>query len=193
MAIRHTISVLALAAASVIGASPWERADEPERRGDRATYEKASPAALKLKEPVRVTQYTHQDVPTSIILVLRDAGGVTHRFDWWLDTGDFQNREFGRIDWLRYAGEDALSGDRSRLSPGGPEEVALYGVMLRWAAGKGKEKDITPFDGDAQGCERAPLEARRPTPGRAADPPEVAEIPRRPTERHGRRPAPGRG
>jgi hypothetical protein len=33
-----------------------------------------------------------------------------------------------------------------RLPVRGPEEVALYGVILRWSAGKEKTKDLSLFD-----------------------------------------------
>lgn len=112
----------------------------------RATYAQVPPKILGIKEPIRVTQFTHQKVPVVIGLTFTDAAGTNHQFSWWLDKKKFVNAEYDRIYWLHYKGFNALGAKKFRLPVRGPEETALYGLLLRWTAAKEKAKQIAPFD-----------------------------------------------
>jgi hypothetical protein len=150
--VRFAIPVLVLAGMSLVALCRSGRAEEPKNPAAdrvkvvRATYEKLPPTILNIKEPIRVEQCTLQKVPVSHNLTLVDADEVYHSFNWWLDKGKFQNAEFDRIYWLYYKG---IAGEREGkflLAVRGPEEDALYGLLLRWAAAKEKVKEITLFD-----------------------------------------------
>jgi hypothetical protein len=110
----------------------------------RATYRETPATALGIKEPITVTQFTEQKLPKSVILVLADADGVTHDFRWWTDTGKTQNREYDRLYWLRGTGR-AQQGP-FRLAVRGPEEAALYGLLLRYTAARDKAKALGAFE-----------------------------------------------
>lgn len=151
---RPAPSALVLAALSLLVVSPGGSAGEPRAaaadriQAVRATYEKVAPTLLGIKEPIRVTQCTGQAERVVSVLVLVHANDTYHHFDWWLDKRKFQNAEYDRIYWLYYKG---LSGERKgkfRLAVRGPEEATLYGLLLRWAAAKQIEKDISLFDKD---------------------------------------------
>ena len=147
----RALFALLMAGASLVVLSSDGRADDPKDTADRikvvrATYEKLPPTILNIKEPIRVEQCTLQQFPVSHNLMIVDADDVHHHFDWWLDKGRFQNAEFDRIYWLYYKG---IAGERKgkfRLAACGPEEDAMYGLMLRWSATKEKAKEITLFD-----------------------------------------------
>jgi hypothetical protein len=152
MILRSVLSALVVAALSLFAVSPGGRAEDPggpaadRIKAVRATYEKVPPTVLGIKEPIRVTQYSDQTEPVTSILVLVDADDTYHHFDWWRDRRKFQNAEYDRIYWLHYKG---LRGERKgkfRLAVRGPEEAALYGLLLRWAAAREKEKDLPLFD-----------------------------------------------
>jgi hypothetical protein len=150
---RFRMPVLILAGLSVTGPGRGVRAEEPrdgaaERvKAVRTAYAEVPPTILQLKEPIRVTQCTEQKVPVVIGLLFADADGINHSYSWWLDKGKFQNAEFDRIYWMRYKGlAPELGQNKYRLPVRGPEEVALYGVLLRWVAAKEKAKDLSPFD-----------------------------------------------
>ena len=78
--------------------------------------------------------------------VFADADGTNHHFSWWLDKGKFANAEYDRIDWVRYKGPGSLGEKKFRLPVRGPEEDALYGLLLRWSAAKAAAKDLSLFD-----------------------------------------------
>src|SRR5262249_6339356 len=95
---------------------------------------------------IQVTQCADQAEPLVSALVLVDAGDTYHHFDWWRDRRKFQNAEYDRIYWLYYKGVSGQRKGKFRLAVRGPEEDAMYGFLLRWAAAKEKEKDLSPFD-----------------------------------------------
>jgi hypothetical protein len=150
--VRFAMPVLVLAGVSLVALAASGRAEEPkEAAADRvkivrAAYEKLPPTILVVKEPIRVTQCSHQKVPVVIVLTFADADGTNHDFRWWLDRGKFSNAEYDRIDWFHYKGENSLGAEKFRLPVRGPEEDALYGLLLRWAVAKEKDKEITLFD-----------------------------------------------
>ena len=152
MAARFAISIVVSAGAALVTLSHGGRAEEPRDPGTdrvkvvRETYEKLPPTILGVKEPIRVTQCSHATVPVYIALMFTDADKTNHTFTWWLDKGKFQNEIYDRIDWVRYKGLSSVGEKRFHLPVRGPEEDAFYGLMLRWAAAKGKEKEISPFD-----------------------------------------------
>lgn len=152
MPTRSAIPIVVLAGASLVVPGPGGRAEEPKGspadrvKVVRATYEKLPPTILGVKEPIRVVQCSHARVPVYVTLMLTDADGVNDTFTWWLDKGKFQNEEYDRIDWVRYKGPSSAGEPRFRLPVRGPEEDAFYGLLLRWAAAKEKEKEITLFD-----------------------------------------------
>jgi hypothetical protein len=153
MSTRFAMPVVVLAGASLVTLSLCGRADEPKNAAAdrvkvvRATYEKLPPTILGVKEPIRVTQYSEARVPVYTALMLTDADGTNHTFTWWLDKKEkARDREYDRIFWVRYKGLSSVGEKNFRLPVRGPEEDALYGLLLRWAAAKEKEKDISPFD-----------------------------------------------
>lgn len=110
----------------------------------RATYQPVPPTILRTKEPIRVTQFSEQQLPKCIILVAVDADEKSHRFDWWLDKEKSSNREYDRIYWYPTG---TVSEGPFRLPHRGPEEAALYGLMLRWAeATEEKKGTLNLFD-----------------------------------------------
>ncbi len=149
MTSRSVRPALVVAALSMLIISPGGRAEGPGAdriKAVRATYEKVPPTILGIKEPIRVTQCSEGKVPVVFAVILVDADDVHHYFTWWLDKGKYQNAEFDRIYWLYHKG---IAGERKgkfRLATRGPEEDALYGLLLRWAAAKEKAKESTPFD-----------------------------------------------
>ena len=154
MTSRSALAVAVGAALPLLVVSPGGRTGGQEApaadrvKAVRATYEKVPPTILGIKEPIRVTQYTDQAAPVMNGLILVDAGDTYHHFDWWLDRRKFQNAEYDRIYWVYYKG---ISGERKgkfRLAVRGPEEDALYGLLLRWAAAKEQRKDLSLFDKD---------------------------------------------
>ncbi|MGE5193812.1 MAG: hypothetical protein ACM3U2_15050 [Deltaproteobacteria bacterium] len=152
MTCRFAVPVVALAGVSLGAFSYGGGADEPKDPAAdrvkvvRATYEKLPPTILGIEEPIRVTQCVHQRVPVVINLIITDADGTNHHFSWWLDKGRFLNAEYDRIDWVPYKGLSSIGEKKFRLPVRGPEEDALYGVLLRWSATKETAKDISPFD-----------------------------------------------
>jgi hypothetical protein len=154
MVARFAIPIVVLAGVSLVTISPGGRAEEhtdPEAdriKVVRAAYEKLPPTILGVEEPIRMTQCSHQTAPVVIILIFTDADGTNHDFRWWLDKGKFSNAEYDRIDWGHYKGLSPLGAKKFRLPVRGPEEDALYGLLLRWAAAKEEEKEITLFDKD---------------------------------------------
>jgi hypothetical protein len=152
MAVRIALPMVVLASVLLFTLGPGARADEPkEAAADRikivrATYEKLPPTILGIKEPIRVTQCSHATVPVYIALMFTDDDKTNHTFTWWLDKGKFQNEIYDRIDWVRYKGLSSIGEKRYHLAVRGPEEAAFYGLMLRWAAAKEKDKEITLFD-----------------------------------------------
>jgi hypothetical protein len=152
MPARFAIPTVILAGAALVTLSGGGWAQEPKdpaaKRVEvvRAAYAKVPPTILNIKEPIRVEQCTLQQIPVSHNLMIVDADEVYHDFNWWLDKGKFQNAAFDRIYWLYHKG---ISGERQgkfRLAVRGPEEHALYGLLLRWVAAKGKERELTPFN-----------------------------------------------
>jgi len=152
MTTRSALAVAVGAALPLLVISPGGRAGGQEApaadrvKAVRATYEKVPPTILGIKEPIRVTQCADQTTPVVSGLILVDAGETYHHFDWWLDRRKVQNAEYDRIYWLYYKG---ISGERKgkfRLAVRGPEEDAMYGLLLRWAAAKEKEKDLSLLD-----------------------------------------------
>ena len=148
MTTRVMGSVLVALGLSPLVLCAADPADEKAERvkAVRATYEKMPPTVLNIKEPIRVEQCTLQKVPVTHNLMIVDADEVYHHFNWWLDTGKFQNAEYDRIYWLYYKG---IAGERKgkfRLAVRGPEEDAMYGLMLRWVATKEKAKELTLFE-----------------------------------------------
>jgi hypothetical protein len=150
--ISRSVPPLVVAALSLLVVSPGGRAGDPEGpaadriKAVRTTYERVPPTILGIKEPIRVTQCADQAEPVVSVLVLVDADETYHHVDWWLDKRKFQNAEYDRMYWLYYKG---LRGERKgkfRLAVRSPEEAALYGLLLRWATAKEKEKNITLFD-----------------------------------------------
>ena len=149
---RFQLAIVVLAGAATVacgdGGRPEEPKDTPADRIKivRSAYEKLPPTILHIKEPIRVEQCTLQKIPTSHVLMIVDADEVHHDFNWWLDKGKFANAEFDTIYWLYHKG---IAGERKgkfRLAARGPEEDALYGLLLRRVAGKEKAKELAPFD-----------------------------------------------
>jgi hypothetical protein len=152
MSARFAIPIVVLAGAALVAFNRSGRAQEPKDptpdrvKGVRAAYAKFPPTILHIKEPIRVEQCTLQQVPVSHNLMIVDADEVYHYFDWWLDKGKFQNAEFDRIYWLYHKGMAGERKGKFRLAVRGPEEDAMYGLLLRWAEAKEKEKDLSPFN-----------------------------------------------
>src|SRR5262245_52288541 len=94
----------------------------------------------------RVAQCADQAEPAVSGLMFVDADDVHHHFNWWLDKRKFSNAEYDRIYWLYHKGVSGERKGKFRLAVRGPEEDALYGLLLRWAAAKERDKDLTPFD-----------------------------------------------
>jgi hypothetical protein len=149
---RSVLPALVITGLSLLVVSPNGGAGDPASltadriKAVRETYEKVPPTILGTKEPIRVTQCADQAEPLVSALVLVDANDTYHHFDWWRDKRKFQNAEYDRMYWFYYKG---LSGERKgkfRLAVRGPEEHAMYGLLLRWAAAKEEDKNISPFD-----------------------------------------------
>jgi hypothetical protein len=152
MTSRLSPPVLVVIALSLLVVSPPGRAGDPggltadRIKVVRATYEKVPPTILGIKEPIRVTQCADQAEPLVSALVLVDANETYHHFDWWRDKRKFRNAEYDRIYWLYYKGIRGERKGKFRLAVRGPEEHALYGLLLRWAAAKEKDRNISLFD-----------------------------------------------
>ncbi|HEY2249590.1 MAG TPA: hypothetical protein VGH74_00970 [Planctomycetaceae bacterium] len=152
MTARFVVPVVALVGLSWGAFSYGGDTEEPDEAAAdrvkvvRASYEKLPPLILGIVEPIRVTQCTHQKVPVVINLIFTDADGTNQHFSWWLDKGNFLNAEYDRIDWVHYKGPDSLGARKFRLAIRGPEEGALYGLLLRWSATKVAAKDLSLFD-----------------------------------------------
>jgi len=152
MAARLAIRGILAAAMLPVALGGGARAEDP---GDpavdrvrivRATYAKLPPTILGVKEPIRVTQCALQTVPALYGLTFTDAEGTHHFFAWWLDRKKFQNQEYDLIDWVRYKGLSSVGGKKYRLPVRGPEEDALYGLLLRWAASQEAATGSTLFE-----------------------------------------------
>jgi hypothetical protein len=153
MALPSAIQVRILAGVALVTLCGTGRAEEPKDGAAadrvkviRAMYGQVPPTILQLKEPIRLTQCAEQRVPVVIGLLFTDAEGTNHSFSWYLDNKKVQNREFDRLYWTRYKGSDPLGENMLALPVRGPEEVALYGVLLRWASAKEKAKDLSLFE-----------------------------------------------
>jgi hypothetical protein len=113
----------------------------------RETYEKVPATILGIKEPIQVTQCSEGRIPVANVVIVADANDMIHYFTWWRDKGKFQNaEEFDRFYWQHQKGPTGKLSGKFKLAVRGPEEDALYGLLLRWTAAKGKEKDPSPFD-----------------------------------------------
>lgn len=149
MSARFAIPVVFLAGVSLITLSHGGRAEGPKGPAAdrvkvvRATYEKLPPTILGVKEPIKVTQCQDQKMVHG--LMFTDANGTNHYFMWWLDKEETAGQKYDSIVWVRYKGRLTLREKKFRLPIRGPEEDALYGLLLRWAA-KEKKKKIDPFD-----------------------------------------------
>lgn len=153
MVTRLAAFVAALAGVSLIAPGHGSRAAEPsDPRADRvkvvrATYEKVPPTILGIKEPIQVKQCQKPNVPASFNLVITDTDNV-HWFNWCLEKERYANKEYDRIEWTRYKDGAPLPKDARwhRLAVRGPEEDALYGLLLRWAAAKEAAKSLSARD-----------------------------------------------
>jgi hypothetical protein len=151
MAVRFLTSGFVLAVVSTAALGRAQESEKPGATADRiaivrATYAQVPPTILEVKEPIRVTQCAEQQVPVIFNLVFTDAEGANHSFSWHLDPAKSQNREFDRVYRVRYTGPSPLGQDLFRLPVRGPEEVALYALLLRWTAAQEQAKDLTLFD-----------------------------------------------
>lgn len=94
----------------------------------RARHRKQSPAVLKIIEPVRVKEVYYYKDGGTIGILLTDAKGIDHPFC--LDG----RSESGRSTNHLFLGAVYPTRPGARKVPlQGPEESALYGVLLRWA------------------------------------------------------------
>jgi len=100
----------------------------------RARYAKLSADVLKIVEPVKVLDVAYWKDGGSIGLVLSDANGREHAFC--LDGRSLPTKEHpdeqGTRNLFLGATHPTRKGAKA-VARRGPEESALYGVMLRWA------------------------------------------------------------
>ncbi len=115
--------VLVLTAASLIALCPGSCAEEKKdaaadrAKAVRATYQAVPPTILRIKEPIRVEQFSEGRVPKLMLLILKDADNLAHTFTWWLDEGKLSNRIYDRFYWVR---DSPAQRPRRVISPGSP-------------------------------------------------------------------------
>ena len=90
----------------------------------RDSYEKRALTPLKLVEPVEVQETFYYKDGGSIGIILRDAKGAEHKFC-------FDGRKPGESPLFLDAVHPSRDGAK-KVALRGPEESALYGIMLRW-------------------------------------------------------------
>lgn len=151
MSARFAVPISVWAGAALVALGHGARAEEPKGAAAdrikvvRASYEKLPPTILGFKEPIQVKQCQKQNIPAAFNLVITDAESA-HNFNWWLEKERSANKEYDRIEWISYKGEPFKTPRDAkwlRLATRGPEEDALYGLLLRWAATKEKEKSLS--------------------------------------------------
>ena len=99
----------------------------------RAKYAKQSAKLLQIVEPVKVSEVFYYKDGGTIGIVLADAKGKKHAFC--LD-GRFLPKEDPNANGPRnlfIGATHPTKAGAKKVAVGGPEESALYGVMLRWA------------------------------------------------------------
>ena len=68
------------------------------------------------------------------------------------------NSEYDHIYWTYWEEADQIRHGKFELKVRGAEESALYGLMLRWAAEKECQDDLSLFDKDMLNLARSLLE-----------------------------------
>jgi hypothetical protein len=122
---------LAACLAAVRSAAPAESApDAKPKTADRAEavrdkYAKLAADVLKIAEPIEVTEVKYYKDGGSIGLILTDAKKVRH-------TLCMDGRKRGPFPIVLGVDYPGLEGGR-QVEFRGPEETALYAVLLRWA------------------------------------------------------------
>lgn len=99
----------------------------------RETYAAVPPLVFQMKEPLLIYSSSRgiaPNSPESVSIHLNDADGRIHWFTWNYDKR-FPNREFDRIYWQHAESPVKPMQGPYRLAPRGPEEAALYGLLLR--------------------------------------------------------------
>jgi hypothetical protein len=153
MSARFAIPIAVLVGVSLVALGRGVRAEEPKDPAAdrvkvvRATYEKLPPTILGIKEPIQVKQCQKQITPAAFQLIITDGDNV-HWFSWWLEKERYARREYDRIEWTRWKDGTPMPKDIKwhRLAIRGPEEDALYGLLLRWAASKENVKSLSAHD-----------------------------------------------
>ena len=123
-----------LAVVTPLAAVPADEAKPEPRTAIRARYAKQSAAVLKIDEPVKVSKAFYWKDGGSIGILLTDAKGKEHAFC--LDGRPLPSKEHPNEQGTR----NLFVGATHPTKPGakmvdvrGPEESALYSIMLRWA------------------------------------------------------------
>jgi hypothetical protein len=119
-------------AAWVVAQEPAPNDKQPERLQQiRRMYEKLPCEILKITEPVEVTEaHAYRDGGT-IGLVLTDASKTQHEFC--LDGRSFDEAQAREPKYVYLGATHATHKGARRVQIRGPEEAAIYGVLLRWA------------------------------------------------------------
>jgi hypothetical protein len=101
----------------------------------RALYSKLPSDILKIKEPVTVVDVEFTRIPLASIVILKDAAGqqLFVRRDQGLDTPTPDALFLSRVAPFK---------QETRLGDRGPEELAVYGLMIRWLEAELKK----PYD-----------------------------------------------
>ena len=137
--------------AAILFAAASLDASEPAKEKDnspaaiRAKYLKASADILKIAEPIQSVEVFYWKDGGSIGIVLKDAKKKDHAFA--LD---------GRMKGARdlYVGANYPGGKGSRIVEfRGPEESALYAVLLRWVENHKHRKQIYDDNADLNRAE----------------------------------------
>ena len=103
------------------------------RKVVRETYASVPPLVFQMKEPLLIFSSSRgiaPNSPESVSIHLNDADGRIHWFTWNYDKR-FPNREFDRIYWQHAESSAKPMHGPFRLAPRGPEEAALYGLLIR--------------------------------------------------------------
>lgn len=124
MKLRVLLALLTVGAALGAAADPPAGKQDPIQAA-RQKYAKHPADALKIAEPVEVTKVIYYKDGGSIHLQLTDAKKTEHKFCF-----DGRKRGVFPIEvGVTYPGQEGGKVVEFR----GPEEQALYGVLLRWA------------------------------------------------------------
>jgi hypothetical protein len=160
MCFRFVLTVLGLFGFTLLlpcntGRAGGEEKDDAERVKEVRAFYKQTPATiLGFREPIKVAAIITADgkVPKykSISFQFDDADGKRHSFDWYFEVVDLGHRGDDRI-YIYPPKKQKLHCVPVR----GPEEAALYGLLLRWSPttdiekkgiGKGVDQLLAKFD-----------------------------------------------